>query len=449
MTRNLARLLTLLTLAARPSYPQQQPTEEPEPASPGFHVNALASYVQGYSLRYPSLAGNTDGRSLWYIGGGGTTDFGWLFPGRQTTGQVDYQLSYNRNQRFSTLNGFDHSVSMALHRQSSRRTSYTFRGSFESRLVSTAIFDGSSAQDLAHNAVDADELATGLINLGADSVTLSPVDLILYGARITTGSAAVGFSHAQSPRLTWTGTVAVGRVIRANSADPTIVALYPSATIGDASLTGNYSLSPRTRVAVAGSFMESRSERYRYNWERGSVDLQRMFGRRSFGHIEAGYGRVVDRGGNRQSRNAYTLATGVGTLAGYHTLLGTFRRSTADYRGVGLDTRVGVEFAWAYAPPQRAWTFSLSAAYEQLSTTGIGVDLPSASVAAYVSRVTASRRVTVHTRLVMEVAYVDTSSPAPLLLTGTGFRAAYIWTPSIERRRRLDRDEYPEDSVPH
>jgi hypothetical protein len=100
---------------------------------------------------------------------GATADVAWN-SGRQTLFSVGYHASYTYNQRYSSLNGFDHTVAIELRTDPARRTVFSLTATGQSGVFSDVLFAASHSLTVAQQASSAQQLASGLLDNGARCV---------------------------------------------------------------------------------------------------------------------------------------------------------------------------------------------------------------------------------------------------------------------------------------
>lgn len=425
-----SRVLTALLILATPGWTQQPaPGDEVRPVPAGVRLNSISTYWGRDWLQSPGIVGGDSSRLLWLQTGGITADLLWHIPGRRSDATLRYGVGYTYSQGFVTMRGFDHTLTFALRTQLATRTAFTLTASGESRLMSDALFAPTRSQTLTQEAPSADQLGNGLTDGGLAAVSDSPVDLAFSGARRTSGAVTAGFTHTHSPRLMIYASIGAARILRASFRDPESSARFPSATFGQANAGMNFALSRRTRIIGTGTYTRSYARLARSQWETGTLALERSIGRRSFGRLEGGYGRLSDAGPGG-GRNTYTAGVGVGTIQGFHTLLITVRRGIGNLTGLLAGSSLGGEAAWTWARPGIRWSATGSVAYERVQGRQFGL------VQAWVYHASLSRALSDHFSVMVDAVHANDSGRNAVNFVGRGFRVSCVWSPSATPNRR-------------
>jgi hypothetical protein len=423
--------LFILAVAGTAQQPATPPTaqnvEPPRRLPSGIRLDDLSIYSEGDFLRSPrtELPGP---QQLWLFTSGASGVVSVRF-GRRTEFSSVYRGGYSYNQRYSTLNGANHSISVELRTDPARHTVFAIGATGESGLVSDALFDPSYTLSVARQSQTVDQLARGLSANNPAAVIDSAVEVALSGGRRRSGEAHASISHAYSPRVSSQATVSVVREIHTYSREQQATQGYPNVTMGMADFTLTYLLSRRTSLAGSAGYARSYARQYRSEWESSSLGLHRELGRRSFGTLQGGYVRIADRQASGFGRSSYTLGGSYGTTTGRHTVAWTFRRSGGDIHGIGSQATVGVDGAWSWFSPTSAWRLGSSVGYERVNGATLGL------LQAWLSQATVARRLSAHFELNMTAIYVDHFSGNLERLTRAGLRISLVWRPEPEARR--------------
>jgi hypothetical protein len=427
-------ILVALFLLAGPAC-TQEPPQELEPAPPtasqrplpeGIQLNSVSAYTGATQLRFSDTGGGTSGARDGLIVSGATADVAW-HSGRQTLFSVGYHAGYTYNQRYSSLNGFDHTVAIDLRTDPARRTVFSLAATGQSGVFSDVLFAASHSLSVAQQASSAQQLASGLLENGASAGLNSPLDLALSGSRRRSGAVYASVTHSYSRRLTSSVRVGISRELRSNSGQSEFASLYPNVTVGVADFGLTYSVSSRTRIIGSGNYSRSYTRLHRSEWESAGAGIERLIGRRSFGYVQGGYARMGGVGSAGFGRNSYTISGALGTNKGYHTLAATARRGVSDMYGLGADNTIGFEGAWAWAPHAISWTLGSSVGYERIRGVGVGM------VQAWVYQTNAVRRLSDHFEIVFAGVYITNSGRGAIGLASPSLRVSCLWSPRMER----------------
>lgn len=431
LNRILPALAMLVVVPAWPQQPAEPPgtpqAEQRRILPSGIWLNSISVYAEGDYLRSPYAIGDPGLASLWLFTGGATGEVAAHF-GRRTQFSASYRGGYSYNQLYSALTGANHGVSLDLRTDPARRTNFTLSATGESGVISDALFDPSYALSAARQAASLDQLSRDLLENDPNSLLNSPLELALSGGRRRIGAVYAGVAHSHSRRLSSYLHVGAARELHSYSRDQQVVSRYPNVTIGMADAGLSYSLSTRTRITGTVSYTRTYSREYGADWQASGIGLERLFGRRSFGSLQAGYVRISDPQTGGFGRSSYSIAGAYGTTKGFHTIAARFRRGVADLHGLGSDSSLGFDGAWSWAPHASSWTMGGSFSYEQTEGGGLGLLRASASQANAVLRLTA------HLNLGLAFVYMTSSIPDIPGFTRGGVRMSLVWT-GLERRR--------------
>jgi len=422
-----AILATLFVLAIPGS------AQEPEPAGPsapeqrplpiGFEVNGVSAYVGGDALRIPNAAGDSTGPGNWLASSGAAADVAW-HSGRLSQVSVEYHGSYSYNSEYSPLRGFNHTVSIDIRTDPTRRTTFSILALGESGLVYDAVFGASQSLTVAQQAPSADQLANGLRESSAGTILNSPLNLAFSGARRTSGAAYAELTHLHNRRLTSFVRIVAIRELHSYSQTQQFESAFPSVTVGTMNFGLNFSASTRTRITWNGDYSRSYGRLYRSAWESSGLEIQRLMGRRSFVSLQAGFTRFSDVSAAGSTRNSYNAGAAMGTSKGYHTLTAVFRRGISNTYGLGADSLIGFDGAWVWAPHAISWTLRSSVGYERLQGAGVGM------VQSLVYQANAVHRVSGHLQIVFSAVYLTNSNRSVAGVASPSFRISCLWTPA-------------------
>jgi len=433
------RILLALVALVVPAW-TQQPTEPVVTIQPdqqaeqrrtlpsGIWLNGISGYAEGDLLRAPYAAGDPQLSQLWLFTSGATGDVAAHF-GRRTQFSASYLGGYSYNQRYPAQNGAHHTVSLDLRTDPARHTVFTLSAEGDSGVMSDALFDPSYTLSVARQASSVDQLSHGLLEDNPGSLLNSPLELAVSGGRRRSGAAYASVTHSYSRRFSSYLRVTAAREMRSYSREQQVPSQYPNVTIGMADLGLAYLLSTRTRITGTVSYTRSYSRQYGADWQSSGLGIERQFGRRSFGSLQAGYVRMSDPRTGGFGRSSYSMSGVLGTTKGFHTIAMTFRRGVSDLHGLGSDSSLGFDGAWSWAPHTSAWTMGSSFGYERTQGGGFG------SLQASVGQANAVRRLTAHLNMAFAFVYMRSSFSDIAGFTRAGLRVSFVWTPGLEHRR--------------
>lgn len=422
------RQIACATLLATLGQAQRPPSADaPRPLPNGIWISSLAGYVGGYSVRAPGLARELNLKPLWLTQSGAAGDVAWRVPGPRSEFSGNYQAGYTYNPRFSNLSGVDQALALAVRAQASTRATFTLAATGESRLISGALFEPSSTLIRTAPSQTPEQLVGDFADSAAAGLT--SLDYALFGARRYSATGEVGFHFSHTPRLSSHLSIAGARLLRANAEDAQLASRFPAVTLGAANLGLSYSLSRRSRIRTGATLTRVYSEQRRSHFETVSLGWEHAIGRRSFGYLEGGYGRITDPSVGRQARHGYSAGGALGTTKGYHTLAIFARRTVADRRGIGAGNTITAVGAWSWTPPRLAWSAGASAGYERL-TGGAA-----ARHQAWIGQFRLTRRLSYRFFLVFDIAYATDGGRDLVSLTSRGARISLVWrqTPELSR----------------
>lgn len=421
------RLVYAASLAAVGQAQRPPSADAPRPLPNGIWISSLGGHMGAYSVRAPGLGRDVSLKPLWLTQGGAAADVAWRVPSPRSEFSGNYQAGYTYNPRFSNLSGVDQALELALRTQASTRAIFTLSASGESRLISGALFEPSSVLTRSRQLQTPDDLVGDFADSAA--VGFSSLDYALFGARRYSATCEIGFHFSHTPRLASHLSVAGSRLLRANAEDPQVASRFPAVTLGAASVGLSYSVSRRSRIRTGGTFTRVYSEQRRSHFETVTLGWERAIGRRSFGYLEGGYGRITDQSFGGHVRHGYSAGGALGTTKGYHTVTLFARRTVADLRGIGAGHTITSVGAWSWSPTRIPWSAAGSAGYERLTGGTL------ARYQTWVGQFNLTRRLASQFFLAFEIAYATDAGRDLVSLTSRGARISLIWRQAPELGR--------------
>lgn len=268
-------MAVLLALGASARGQQAPPPEQGRPMPSGLQILSVSAWTGEYALGSRGAGG--DGSSLWLLRSGLAADIGWHVLRRRTDFRVRYDAGYSYTSRFSTLNGFDHALSLDLRREVGLST-FTLVVNAASRLLSDALFEPGTGFAAAQQVSSPGELAGAIGGNAQQEALNSPFNLSLSGVRRRSGNVEAGFSRSLSPRLTSRVNVGVARELRTGPGDAAL--RFPSTTVGTADVGLTYSLTRRTTLSGTCTYARGYSSLSRSDWSSAALSVQHAVGRR-------------------------------------------------------------------------------------------------------------------------------------------------------------------------
>ncbi len=405
----------------------------------GIQIGGLSAYVADTSLgNFVSVTGSSAssiplGSMLSY---GTSAELGWLSQGPQTQFSVDYRGAYNRNERFSSLDGFDHALTFSLRTKATPRLKLSFDLHGESTTVAGSLFATSPGLSVVRGVSSFDQLSGSLTsNLGTVGTGASPLSFALFGSRFEGVSLGVSATFQQTPRLAWHWTA---RATHTFPSSPVSVAApgsmaYPSFTNGVGEFGFDYLLSRRTTIGGSLDYSRADSIYTRFQAPSAALSIQHVLTSNWFLKGEAGYGELDDltiKSGSPWLQE-YRGGGGLGTKRGANTFLLSAERKIGDVYGLGAGSTVDGGLSWHWQRPAGNWSVDNSAGYERL--TGHLLRL----FQGWVYQGSVSRRLTRQTSLSVQGVYAK--SYGGFTSDSTTFnrneiRMTMNWTPGAVRR---------------
>ena len=394
----------------------------PQGLPAGLRLTSLSTYVGGYSVVLPQAGGEAGASSTPFVMGGSAATLTWSFPGSRVEAVATYTGAYNRNQRFTELNGADHWFSFVVRTNYSQRTTFDFEAVGESTLLANSLFEPTHSLTVAQGSASGGDLASGLTGDPSLELTESPLVLFLSGGRRMMGGVHARVTHSHTPRLQSQLRIGAARDQHSPSATPEFAALYPSATLGMAEASIRYAVSPRTRIDWTADYWRSYARAYRLEVETATMGLERTIRRASFVRLEGGYARTTSRASGITGLNGYTASGALGTTKANHTFVVSARRSVADLHGLRSDTTISADGAWFWQRRACPWSLASSFGYERVYGL-LGL------LDTWIYRGVVARHLTPNVQLQFEGAYAKSDAASLMDFARRGVRLSLIWTP--------------------
>lgn len=405
----------------------------------GFFVERAAFFSNYYSSGMGDGAGNLPtqpgllGSDFAFTG---TTTMRYVKLSERNQFRLSYTPSYTARAHYSDWNSFDHDATLGFTRHISPRLLMNFDLGATVRSLQQFHFGGSALGQVIDpslglaGAGSASGLDSNLLPASAES----PAGMLLYGNRVFTGVANLGFRYSLSPRLALNVSFGAIRTQHLSSSADGVDDRYAIAqsTSGSGSIGLTYDLTQRTQVGVSSDSMRQVSTIQDAYLTSTSGFIARSLGRHWNVRLSAGTGitTVLRRAYADFPTAPYVI--GGGTL-GYHTRSHTFSanvsRRGGDSYGVGSGTSVSVGGSWDWADLRNRWQVSTAVNRQYLQGTGSLQNLPSWHVTAAITK-----SLTREFALTTQYSYITSGyafAANAFTPTQHALRVGIVWTPLV------------------
>ncbi len=419
---------------ATPQTPEQGAEQTPASNGPGilhgFAVTEVSGSIGGYAFNAPTASGGAAPASL-LVSGAGTAEVSWFVPGDRSDFFVRYRATYNANDSYSSLDGFDETLSLGWRRNLTPRLALSVGGLADSVLYADYLFSPLSSLSAAGSSGTLDQLSGSLAT--APALGASPLGYAIFGARRIDLTGTATLTYAATPRSTWKFDGGFDRSLPdVDSSTRGLTEAAPALAISDArgGVSYGYALSERTTVGFNADYEDLGSSITQYQTGSARFAAERRFGSDFFVQGGAGAG-VVDEATTGESARlyrTYVWNAGAGWKRTNQTFLVTARRDVADAYGLGAASTFTIQLAGIYHRFNSPWTFESSAGYERLSGISVG------AVEGWLMESSVTRRLTPRMRLVAQGVYGNDYGFTLGPLTGVprrGVKLSYIFVPGM------------------
>jgi hypothetical protein len=356
----------------------------------GWHLYSASVYM-GYSTSAYPQAGIAlnDASRLSSLGGdtsyGGMAVIGGQYQRPKTNLSLTYSGGYGGMIRYTDVNGFNHSLSIDLSRELTKRWTASLSGSGTENTTAQFLFQPERMTESIGASMSFDDFAAAAgigqfsnaqiasMLTGAPAL-VSPARTLLLGDRVLSYAAQAGLAYTYSSRLQFhiSSFSAAGQRRQGGSDVAVTNYAMPRSTGVNGGVGVSYMLSPRTTVGVdADEFYTSN----RFQAARGT-SVTASVGRKMGMHW---FMRVYGGGSNMQTVRSVGAAPPTNRVIGggslgiktySQTLTGSYDRSTYDVYGfaAGLDTTIAA--GWRRERPGSRWRTFAGFGQQQLRDNG-------------------------------------------------------------------------------
>jgi hypothetical protein len=414
----------------------------------GFQLRSISIYGAYYSKTLPNGGGFQPGATALAsdFNGGASAIFGWTKFSDRSTFSLSYTSSYTGRVRYSSLNAFQHALSLSASRKIAPRWTFGFSLGGNLSTLEQSLFSPTTLGNVASVPSTFDDLAAGVLAskftnnpqlgtvLTGSQLIESPVRNLLYGQRMLTSSAGASLSYSYSPRLSVTFNGGGGRTQHLSDGQTGSTGagyLVPDTTSGNASVAISYSLSPLTQIGGTVSAVRTVSSLQDAYTTTSLVTLGRTLGMRWFMQVHGG---VADTIPVRETSfristkllPAYGGTLGFKTLA--HTFLGSFDRTASDAYGLGAATTTGTNATWRWRRPGRNWWMESNLGWQRLGGNAVS------QLSGWQTSAGLGRIIGAHFSLFSQYAYLSyTGSGLPSTsangISQSAVRVSLVWSP--------------------
>lgn len=441
-------LTILLGLVAACEVTAQAPAQDVQQATAsngpgllrGFAVTEVSGSIGGYGLNAPTSSGGVAPSSL-LVSGAGTAEVGWFAPGDRSDFFVRYRATYSANDVYSSLDGFDETLSFGLRRNLTPRLTLAAGGLADSVLYADYLFSPLSSLSAAGSSGTLDQLSGSLAT--APALGASPLGYAIFGARRIDLMTSATLTYAATPRSTWKIDGGFDRSLPGSDSSTRTLTEAGSVSSNGALATSDartgisygYALSERTTVGFNADYGDIGSSITQYQTGAVRFAAERRFGSDLFVQGGAGAGVVdeAEAGATARLYRTYVWNAGAGWKRPNETFLISARRDVADAYGLGAASTFNVQFAGIYHHFNSPWTFESSAGYERLSGITLG------PVEGWLVETSATRMLTARMRLTAQGVYGNDYGFTLGPLTGVprrGVKLSYIFLPGTGESTR-------------
>lgn len=416
----------------------------PQPTQPrgGLQVRTVSAYVGYDSKILPNGGGFQPGAVTLPsdVSGGGSAVFEWTKSSERSAFSLTYTPSYTGRVRYSSLNAFNHRLSLNATRKLAPQWTFGFSMGADLSTREQFLFSPTTLSNVASVPSTFDDLTGAMLSskstnnpqlasvLTSAPLIESPVSNLLYGQRMFTSSAHTSLSYSYSPRFSVTFSGGGGRTQHVSDGQATTTSntyLIANTTSGNASVAVSYSLSPLTQLGgtvttnrVSSSIQDAYTTTSR-------ATLGRTLGRRWFIQIHGGVGvsNLVRQTSFAPSTKPHPVAGGsLGFKAFSHTLLGSFDRTVNDAYGLGASTNSSATASWRWGRPGRAWWLESSVGWQRLEGNAF------TNISGWRTSAGFGRAVGAHLALLTQYAYLHYERKPAYNLSQSAVRVSLVWT---------------------
>jgi hypothetical protein len=383
MKRGAAFLLRAATSAALLSaaLAQEPPRERgqepqvpdlPQPRS-GIGITGLSVYGQGISpLGNGDHIGQPWSGSLFAVGG--TADLGWHSFKQTRVATLDYHLAGDWNPKWSQMNGFDHTVNLAIRTDQENRVSFALSGVAEQRRLSNMLFDPLTAAQISLSRTNAD-FSNAMGDMRDTGTVFTPaVELWMFGQNLRRAAGRFSLSYRQSRRVSWYSTVSAERTLPISPDQKDFPGAFYFGGLSSASAGGGVqvSLSRRTSFGLSAFYGRTDSSPLQTWSLTAGANVTRRFSEHAVGYLSGGYDHMVEFAPvTHPPIHSYYAAAGLGFSRGQHSLVLLANTGLTSRYGTGVQRSNAGQFIWTASTRNRLWTASTGVSYQQLTGGGL------------------------------------------------------------------------------
>jgi hypothetical protein len=410
----------LLGWAAGPLLAQDTVDPAPLPKS-GLQIRSISAYGVYYSKGLPFGIGTIQpgvANAPSDVGAGGNIVIDWTKFTERSTFSLTYSPSYAGQFRYSSLNAFNHALSLNASGALVSHWRYHFAAACDFSNLGEYMFSASALSNAASVPANFEDLAAALLSskfannpqlgviLTGSPLVESPVRALVYGQRMLTASAQAKLSYSFSPRLSVSfsgGGARTQHVSDSQTSGSSNFYLLPTTTSGSAGLEISYSLSPVTQVG--GSLTTTRvSSSLQDFYTTSSVGTWgRVLSRRWLIQLYGGLG-VADFLGRSSYAPSKSHPIAGGSLTyktAAHTFLASYARTTNDTYGLRASTTASADAAWKWGRRGMPWWIESSFGWQQFYGNGVS------NISGWRATAGWNRRLAPHFVLLTQYAYLS------------------------------------------
>jgi hypothetical protein len=351
------------------------------------------SVYSGYSTTaYPQtgFALNASTAGLGNLGAdvnyGASASLGWQRHRDKADVSVKYTGTYGAMVRYSGLNAYSHSLSIAASRMLTPRWTFNFSAEGEDITLAQFLYQPSALSIISAVPATFDDLAAALAAgqysnvqvasmLTGAPVMPTPARSLLMGNRVLSYTAKTTLAYALSSRLNlhFASFAAAGQT-RLGGQDGVAPATYfmPRSLGANAGVGLSYALSPRTEVGANVDANRTVNHFQSAYIGTASAFLGRKMGMHWVFRIQGGgsYSQMTQQTFGTPTTSQMVGGASLGFRTHMHTLTASYDRSATDTFGFAVGTVTTTSGAWNWHRAGGRWSLFASLGEQQIRSTG-------------------------------------------------------------------------------
>jgi hypothetical protein len=379
----------------------------------GWSSSALPQ--SGFSVNSSPGIGNLGGD----VNYGATASLGWQYHREKTDVSVLYGGSYGGMVRYSNLNAYSQSLSLALTRRLGPKWTFSVTASGNDSTVSQYLFQPSSLGVITQIPSSFDDLAAAFAAgqfsnaQAASMLTGAPVmqtagRSLLLGDRVLsyTTQANIGYAVSSRLQLHFASFAAAGQTRLGGQEDVAPLNYVMPRSMGvNAGAGFSYSLSPRTEIGIDVEGNRTVNHFQSVYSNTASAFLGRKMGMHWFLNVHGGgtYGFVTQQAVGTPKTSQAIGGGALGFRTGLYTLVASYDRSASDSFGFAVGTITSMSGAWSWHHPGSRWSIFASYGQQQTRNTGF------TSLCGWQMSSGLNTSLNEHTSLSLQYVYMDSS----------------------------------------